>query len=243
MLFRSQQANASWFNRDWPSLLILGLFGVTLNQVFFMIGLSRTTAVHSVLIISMMPIFVLAIAASIGQERITARKATGMLIAVGGVAILNTLPSSSAGLGGGPSLLGDFFVFLAAITFALFTVFGKRVSSRHTSVTVNTFSYVGGAVALAPLALWQSRGFHFTAVSASAWTSLLYMALFPSVISYLIYYHVLSQIPASRVAAFAYLQPVLATIMAVIALGERVTEPLLAGGAVIFSGVYLAERG
>ena len=98
-------------------------------------------------------------------------------------------------------------------------------------------------MALAPLALWQSRGFHFAAVSVAAWTSLFYMALFPSVISYLIYYYALSQIPASRVAAFAYLQPVLATIMAVAALGERVSGPLLAGGAVIFSGVYLAERG
>ena len=68
------------------------------------------------------------------------------------------------------------------------------------------------------------------------------MALFPSVICYLIYYYALTYIPASRVAAFNYLQPVLATLMAVIALGERVTWPLVAGGAVIFSGVYLTER-
>ena len=76
-----------------------------------------------------------------------------------------------------------------------------------------------------------------------AWLCLLFMALFPSTICYLIYSYALTHIPASRVAAFSYIQPVLATMLAVVMLGERVTLPLVAGGAVIFSGVYLTERG
>ena len=51
-------------------------------------------------------------------------------------------------------------------------------------------------------------------VSAAAWLSMLYMALFPSVLAYLIYYYALAHIPASRVSAFSYLQPVFATAMA-----------------------------
>jgi drug/metabolite transporter (DMT)-like permease len=69
------------------------------------------------------------------------------------------------------------------------------------------------------------------------------MAIFPSVVSYLIYYWALGHISASRVAAFSYLQPALATTMAVLALGERVSPAMVAGGAVIFSGVYITERG
>ncbi len=69
------------------------------------------------------------------------------------------------------------------------------------------------------------------------------MALFSSVISYLIYYYALSKISASRVSAFNYLQPVVATLLAAVMLGERVTLPVVAGGAVVFSGVYLTERG
>jgi drug/metabolite transporter (DMT)-like permease len=229
----------AWLNPDWPGLILLGVFGVTLNQLTFLMGLSRTSVAHSSLIISMTPILVLLIAAAIGQERITARKALGMAIAVCGVTILNTLSARNSG----PTLLGDFFVFIGALTFALFTVFGKNVTSRHSSVTVNTFAYTSGALALIPLTLWQSRNFQFTQVSAAAWMSLLFMAAFPSVICYLIYYEALRFIPASRVSAFSYLQPPLATLMAVIALNERVTWPLVAGGAVIFSGVYLTERG
>ena len=242
-IYASQESAGAWSRRDLPMLIYLGLFGVTLNQLFFLVGLSRTSVVHSVLIIALTPIFVLVIAAIAKQERITARKAAGMLIAFGGVALLNVAPSAEGAPGSRPTALGDLFVFLAAMTFSLFTVLSKNVSLRHSSITVNTFSYVGGALALAPLTLWQSRGFAFARVSAAGWSSLVYMALFPSVICYLIYYYALGHISASRVAAFSYLQPVIATAMAAMALSERVTLPLVAGGAVIFAGVYLTERG
>ena len=224
-----------------PMLVYLGLFGVTLNQLFFIVGLSRTSVLHSSLIIAMTPIFVLAIAALIKQEQITVRKAAGMLIAVIGVGILNALPASTAP-GASPTLLGDLFVFLAGVTFAMFTVLSKKVSLRHSAITVNTFAYVGGAVALAPVVIWQGQSFSYHTVTLAGWSSLLYMALFPSVICYLIYYYALGHISASRVSAFSYLQPVIATLLAALTLGERVTLPLVAGGAVIFSGVYLTER-
>jgi len=233
---------ASWSKRDLPMLVYLGVFGVTLNQLFFMIGLSRTSVAHSALVIAMTPIFVLIIAATVKQERITLRKAAGMLIAFGGVGILNLMPVSGPP-GSQPTVVGDLSVFLAAATFAVFTVIGKRVSLRLSAVTVNTFSYLTGAVALAPIAIWQGRSFAFARVSAVAWISLVYMALFSSVICYLIYYYALGYISASRVAAFSYLQPVIATLMAAVALRERVTLPLIAGGAVIFAGVFLTERG
>jgi len=242
-VYATQRGNAgAWDRRDLPVLLYLGVFGVTLNQLFFMIGLSRTSVAHSSLIIAMTPIFVLVFAAIVKQERITVRKAMGMLIAFGGVGILNAMPVSGPP-SSGPTMLGDIFVSLAAATFALFTVMSKKVSLRLSGITVNTFSYVAGALALTPVAIWQSRSFAFGGVSAAGWVSLTYMALFSSVICYLIYYYALGRISASRVAAFSYLQPVMATLMAAVALRERITLPLIAGGAVIFTGVVLTERG
>jgi drug/metabolite transporter (DMT)-like permease len=241
--YLAQKGPASWAKRDIPFLLFLGLIGIMMNQLFFVIGLSLTSVVHSSLIIGMTPIFVLLFAAAIKQERITPRKASGMLIALGGIAILNALPPETGAHGARATVAGDLFVALASIAFALYTVLGKKISLRHSAVTVNTFGYVGGALALAPVILWEGRGFSFARVSLAAWSSVVYMALFSSVISYLIYYYALGKISASRVSAFNYLQPVVATLLAVVTLGERVTLPVVAGGAVIFSGVYLTERG
>jgi len=220
--------------------LILGLFGVTLNQVFFVVGLSRTSVAHAAILIGLTPIQVLIIAGLRRQETITARKGAGMAIALLGVAILKMFEPASAA---GATWAGDFVVLLAGLSFALFTVFGKEVTASFSTLTMNTYAYVGGAVALLPLTLWQGSHLPLAQVSAGAWLSAVYMAMFPSVVAYLIYYHALAHMTASRVSAFSYLQPVFASILGVIILGETLGAPVIAGGAVILAGVYLAERG
>jgi drug/metabolite transporter (DMT)-like permease len=227
---------------DIRLLMIIGVIGVALNQVFFVIGLSRTSVAHSALIIGLTPMVVLLMAAMKGQEKISARKAVGMFIALGGVAILKTFEVKHAG-GGGPSWTGDLFTFGAITMFAVLTVFGKAATERHSPVTVNAFAYVGAAVGLAPFTGWQAWRFGFGQVSLSAWASLLYMAMFSSVVCYLIYYYALTHMAASRVSAFSYLQPPLASGLGVVVLGEPLTIPLVVATAVVLFGVFLTERG
>jgi drug/metabolite transporter (DMT)-like permease len=214
--------------------------GVTLNQVFFIAGLSRTSVAHAAIIIGLTPMQVLVIAWLRGQERITARKAAGMAIALAGVAVLKAFEPAA---GNGATVLGDFVVLLGGLCFALFTVFGKEVTAQYSTITMNTYAYVGGGLALLPLTLWEAARAPLAHVSAGAWVAAVYMALFPSVLAYLIYYHALAHMTATRVSAFSYLQPVFASIMGVAILGESLAAPVVAGGAVILGGVYLAERG
>jgi drug/metabolite transporter (DMT)-like permease len=168
-----------------------------------------------------------------------------MIMALGGVAALAY--QASAGHAQGTrteaTVAGDGVTAVACVLFSLFAVYGKRATQRYSTVAINGFSYCSGAALLMPVVLWQARAFPFAHVSVAGWSSLVYMALFPSVICYLIYYHALTYIPASRVAAFIYLEPLIATLMGVAFLGERLTAPLIAGGTVIFTGVYLTERG
>jgi drug/metabolite transporter (DMT)-like permease len=237
-----------WSRRNQPSvkrplndvlmLLVLGITGVALNQVFFVIGLSRTSVAHAAIVIGITPILVLIIAKGIGQETLGAGKLVGMMIALAGVVVLQLGAVKSSPT----TLLGDFCVLLGALTFAIFTVMGKRVSLQFDNITLNTFAYVGGGLSLLPITLWQSYKFPLSTITLTAWSSVLYMALFSSVICYLIYYYALRWIPASRVAAFSYLQPVLATVMAIPILGEHPTASIISGGALVLAGVFITER-
>ena len=104
---------------------------------------------------------------------------------------------------------------------------------------------MGGGLALAPLTLWQGWSFPSRSVSAGGWLGVWSTwRCFPRVICYLIFYYALSHIPASRVSAFSYLQPLLATLLGVVAArrahhGDRWWR----AGAVILAGVCLTERG
>jgi len=238
-LVRVRRRPAHWSGRDVLLLLVLGVLGIALNQVFFVLGLGHTSAAHSAILISMMPVFVLVLAAIRGQERLSTRKFVGLAIAVCGVIVLQ-----GARHGGDASIAGDVYSLLCGVAFAIYTVFGKSVLARHDTVTMNTFAYLGGALALSPVILWNAAGhFSFGAVSLKAWLSVAYMAIFSSVIAYLIYSYALAHIAASRVSAFSYLQPLGATLLSIPILGDSISAPLLAGGALVLAGVYTTERG
>ncbi len=231
-----------WRKRDGLLLASLGAVGIGVNQFCFLVGLSKTSIAHSALIIGTTPISVLLIAAARGMERITPLRLLGMLAAFGGAAALGREQGAAAD-GPAPTLSGDLITFLASFAFAAYIVFSKEVRHRYAALPANAWLFGSAGVCVLPIALWQGWGFAFSQVSAEGWLAILYMAALPSLFCYLVFYWALDYFAASRLSAFSYLQPVLATLLGVLLLGERISAPLIAGGAVILGGVFLTERG
>lgn len=227
--------------KEYLLLYALGTFGVVGNQFVFTLGIARTTIAHAAVMAATFPMLTLLVARVIGQERITRAKVIGMSIALLGVATLQ-LGRDSATTGVGPSLFGDLLIFVSAIMLAVFTVGGKPVTRRHAPELVISFSYLSGAVTLAPLTGSLVAKTDLGAVPAEGWISLLYMGVLPSVVAYIIYYYVLKYVPASRLAQFAYLQPVLATAFGALILREIPTASWYVGAAMVLSGIVASER-
>lgn len=228
-----------WTWRELPLIATLGVCGITLNQIFFIAGMDQTSVSHGALVIATTPIVVLLLARLRGQETLTARAAGGMILAFSGVAALNLGPGKDAH---GATLAGDILVFLAGFTFALFAVFGKEITRRHDTVTVTTLGYTSGAIAGLPLLWWLARDFDLAAVPLEGWFWILYLAALPSVAGYMIFYYAMTHLPASRVAAFSYAQPVIAAAAGLAVLGEPITATVAAGGALVLAGVWLTNR-
>jgi drug/metabolite transporter (DMT)-like permease len=236
--WQGEAGESVWTWKQLRVLVPLGACGVALNQLFFVAALSRTSVAHTGIVNALSPLFVLLIAALIGQEGLSARRVTGMAIAFAGIVVLQL----GRVQGSHSTLLGDFYALLGSLFFASFTVFGKSVSRQYGGITVNTVAYVSGGILLAPIIFWNSGTFRFRGVSALGWWSLLYMAAFSSVVAYLLYYYALARMPASGVSAMLYLQPVVATLMAIPLLAEPVNPGLLVGGSLALAGVYVTER-
>lgn len=237
---RPRGETSIWTRREMGILITLGLFGMVLNQFFWTIGIARTTVVHSSMIMATTPVWVLLMTGIMRLEPITLPKAGGMAIAMAGVAMLQVFrPKLSAT---SPTMLGDFLVLLCALALAGMTAFGKRYRPTSGAIAVNAVGYILGAVLLLPAFWFSSRGFDFAKVSVSAWAGVFYMGAVSSVTGYLIYYYALARISASRMAAFQYLQPVFATLMAMVILGEELSGAAIAAGGIIFAGVFVTER-
>ena len=237
-LARRKGADRDWKWSELRGLLLLGIVGLVMNQTLFVVGLSLTSVAHASIVVVLMPVMVLLFSVFLGLEHFTAAKILGITIAASGVLILQL----SKNQGSGATLLGDLVTFSSGVALAAFTVKSKQVANRYDSLTINAVGYVGGTLALAPSTLWLASRFDFKQTSVIGWASLCYMAAFAGVLSYLIYNYALQYIPASRVSAFSYLQPLGATMFAVLLLGELVSVRLLISGILVLAGVFITER-
>ena len=214
----------------------LGTLGMAANQLFFAMGVKRTSVSHGALIVGMTPLFVYLLSCAVGQELFRPKKLIGMGVALSGIAVLQSKTT------GGASLAGDALVLLGCLTFTIFTVFSKPYSGMLSPIATVTLNFMGAVVFLAPATITLSMDFPFWQLLPISWLCLLFMAAVPSVLCFLIYYRVLKYLPASKLTTFTYLQPVLASGMAIPLLGEALSVSLLTGGLMILLGVYLTER-
>jgi drug/metabolite transporter (DMT)-like permease len=225
-----------WNWRDTPALLGVGLLGLVGNQVLFLIGLSMTSVAHAAMITALSPVLVLAGSVAMGTERVTPWRFVGLMTAGCGVIVLQF----SRGATGGATWTGDAVMLVSVLVFAGFNLLGKPVAERFGSLKMNAFAYCGAGILALPVVVrnW-SQG---AQASSLAWIGVIYMAACSSVVGYLIYAHALRHLPASRVAVVVYLQPLLASLLAVAILGERPGAGFLPAAALVLSGVYTVER-
>lgn len=225
--------------RQWSLLALMALNGATLNQIFFIGGLARTTVAHTGLIVALGPVMVLVLACLMRLEPLTVLKLAGMLISFAGVAILTAAGAEGRSSG---TWAGDLLLLAGGAVFAYFTILVKEVGGRYDALTLNTLVFVLGALFMVPFsarALWNVP---WGSLHAPAWWGLAFMVVLGSVVPYLLFAIALTELAASRVAAFNYLQPVMATALGIWLLAERLTLRVVAGGAIILLGVYLTER-
>lgn len=224
---------------QWASVGVVALFGITLNQLFFIGGLARTSAAHSGLIVALGPVMVLALSRLMRMEALTLLKSMGILVSLCGVAVLTT---GKAGQANGAHWKGDLLALAASVVFAYYTILVKEAAERYDALTLNAMVFTLGSVLMLPFTARQLLVVRWSAMPPVAWWGLAYMVILGSVVPYLLFAFALTELAPSRVAAFNYLQPLIAISLGVWMLGEKVTCSLIVGGTLILVGLYLTER-
>jgi len=220
-------------------LVAMAANGIALNQLTFIGGMARSTVAHTGLIVALGPVMVLLIAVVVRLEALTIWKSAGMIIAFAGVGILT---ADKAGQGSGSHWTGDLILLVSTLVFAIYTVLVKEVANQFDSLTLNTLIFVMGAIMMLPFCAHAVAVTNWAGLSFQAWWGLGFIIIFGSVISYLVFAYVMTELAASRAAAFNYLQPVIASGLGIWILSERLTSKVLIGGGFILAGVYLTER-
>ncbi len=225
--------------RQWMLLAWVGLHGITLNQLCFIGGIARTTVAHAALIVAIGPVMVLVLACVLRMEALTAWKFAGMLVSFAGVAILT---ADKASRGNGGYWKGDLILLAGSAVFAYYTILVKQVANQYDALTLNAAIFALGTLLMLPVGAPAVYKVAWAGLHPTAWWGLIYMVLVGTGLPYILFAWALTELAASRVAAFSYLQPMIATALGIAMLGEHLTAKVVGGGALILLGVYLTER-
>lgn len=222
-------------------LFLLGAIIIYGFLFFYLVGLSKTTPVSSAIFNSMQPIWVFILSVILFKEKATKMKITGILVGLGG-ALLCILTQKSDDLAS-DAFIGNTFCMISSVAYALYLVGSKKLLKNVGAITMLKYSFTGAAVS--SLIVTAITGFdaHMFAepVHWKPMAILLFVLIFPTVISYMLVPVGLKYLKTTLVAIYGYIILIVTTITSLAIGQDRFSWPQLIAILLICSSVYFVE--
>lgn len=224
---------------DYWRFAVLSIFGVILNQLLFIGGLSLTKASNTSLLAVTIPIFAIAVGAIIGTETVRVVKVAGIFLAAAGVVLLIDPRNASFS---SETTIGDILIILNSLSYGIYVAVSKDIITRNGALRSIMWIFIFASIVCVPLGAFSLSRVEIGSIEPVVWWLVGYSAIVATVVPYLLNAWALARVSPSTVAAFVYLQPIIGFIMAVIFLGERIDLRFAAAAFLVFAGVFLATR-
>lgn len=234
-----QEKVLDFTKHDYISISILGLIQTTMQYIFFYIGLTYTTGVRGSIINGTGTFFSILLAHFLYKnDRLNLNKIIGCIVGFAGVIIVSINGSSS--LNGSFSFMGEGFIMIAALCFAVGAVYSKKITQNKNASTITGFQLLIGGVVLTVLGfVMGGRLTNFTAVSSLL---LLYMALLSSV-AFTLWTQLLKFNKVGDISIFNFLVPVFGTLLSAVFLGENIFNiKILISLGLVCIGIYAVNK-
>lgn len=225
---------------SWPDaarLLAVGLvgFGVSVGAQF--VGTDQSTAVNGALITSASPAFILIFAALILRERLTARRVAAVALATLGVlAIIDPAQADFSSA----TFTGDVALAIAALTWGLYSVLVRKVSSQRDTLTVTLLAFTGGLILTIPAAVIEHSARPVGEITTGVVLGVLYLGIVSTAAAMWLWNRAFALVDASAASLFFFAQPLVGALLSTIFLDQPMTLPLWIGSILIVAGVLLA---
>ena len=225
-------------HQDMLKIFFASLFALVFNQGVFIFGLSMTSPIDASIVTTTLPIVTMIVAAIYLKEPITNKKVLGIFVGAMGALIL--IMSSQAGNNGNGSLIGDLLCLV--ISFSIYLTVFKGLSQQYSAVTINKWMFVYASMCYIPFSYHDISIIQWGAVSTIAIIEVLYVVLGGSFLAYLCIMTAQKLLRPTVVSMYNYMQPIVATIAAIImGIGSFGWQKGLAI-ALVFLGVYIVTQ-
>lgn len=221
---------------DLPALIASGLTGYFLYQMGFVLGLDRTSALASAILISTHPIFSVIVTWILQPEKPGRLEIAGLLLGFLGVAVFLRAWDAFAS-----ARVGDLFSLGAAAAFGTYGVVNQRNTTRYPPLQVMSFGLATGGLLVTLVGIPAMAAQDWGAVSGRSWIILVYAIVGPVYLAYLLWNWAIRHRGIPRTVVYGFLVPVLGGAIAVIALDEHVAIEQVFGSVLVVAGLVVTR--
>ena len=228
--------------KDFPMLLFLALTGVTFFFAAQYTGIQMAgPPIAAILVCLLSPILITIFSTIIFKEHLTKKQAFGIVIAALGTFIVIAGGTMSFS-GDQKFFLGSLILLFTPVLWATYSLVGKKIMDRYSPFLVVAYVNVLGGLCLIPFSLAENSFCQIFTMSLSGWLAILFLAVTCSLLGYYIWFYVMKQVGAAITSSFLFAEPLVTVLFAIMFVGEELSMFILAGGFLIFIGVYLVAR-
>jgi drug/metabolite transporter (DMT)-like permease len=225
---------------DWKLMVASAFFGAALNMLTFFKGLSLTSPIQASLIMVMSPGIVTLLSWLVLKDRLRYIGWVGLALGFAGTAwlILAGQPGHQFRLS-----QGDLYIFINAVSYGIFLVISKPLMGRYHYIWLTKWLSLFGFLMALPFGAGELMQVQWSSIPPAIWASIIYVLVFTTVTSFILYGYALTHGSTSVVSSYIYLQPLLATAFAILLGKDHLTWTKVLAGSIIIAGVYLVNRG
>jgi len=228
--------------KDFPTLLFLALTGVTFFFTAQYTGIQMAGAsIAAILVCLLSPVLITLLSTIIFKEHLMKKQFFGI-----GIAALGTVIVVTGGTISLPSyrefLLGSLILLCTPVLWAAYSLVGKKIMDRYDPLLVVAYVNVLGGLCLIPFSLAENSFYQIFAIGLHSWLAILFLAVTCSLLGYYIWFYVMKHVRAAITSSFLFAEPLVTVLFAFMFVGEELSTFILAGGFLIFIGVYLVAR-
>ncbi len=241
LLFAMKPTKAGIRKEDLPRFFWCAVTGVAINQLMFIKGVSLTSSIHASILSLVSPIFITAAAGWLLKEKFTWLKGVGLVLGISGALTIVT-GRNQASLSGENMWLGDLLIIINAISYSIYFVIVKPLMARYHPIHIVRWIFTIGVFLILPFGISDFLATDFSAFTTGAWLALALVVLGTTFLAYLLNVFGLKYLGAGVTGTYIYTQPLFASILGILLLGEQFSGSLAWAAAMIGIGVLLVTR-
>lgn len=227
--------------RDWGRVFLCSLFGMAINMLAFFKGLELSTPINSSVLVTTTPIMVTVLSALLIKEKIRLYRATGIGIGLIGAVFL-VLYGQELRQDAPNIPLGNILFMVNSFFFGLYLITVKKLLERYHPFTLLKWLFLIGVFLNLPVALPDFLEVSWAELPFEAIWRMAFVVLGTTFLTYLFNVFALTQLKATTVSAFVYLQPLIGILYAVLSGKDSLTGVKILAACLVLLGVYLVSK-